>query len=299
MLAIGSLSTMVLLTLGTVVVHTPVYNDSPVVEQLVVEGNPVGVFWVHVHGSEPLHFKQSGKLLDSGFMGYEGEHKAANGSWVARWKYEADLDPHGTASIRGSFSFMNTSLEKTRVDLRMALPISPVIGKQCVVGGRLAMKLQFDSDGGVLEVPASESGWATMVDDEVVSALHSGPLVMTGVADGIANMNSEFGVTTNGLAGPSVEDGFGVRHSFRISSGDMVTYASAIVLAGSEEDFLRRRETRTPIAIGTGEDRMKIDLSNSRGRSSRARKSAAGTGRNTLVVRPAHTRDHNIVEGNH
>ena len=149
------------------------------------------------------------------------------------------------------------------------------------------MSFEMDEDGGVLEVPAHQAGWAAMVDEEVVKALHPGPFSIRGEEKGKAKTSADFGGPTPSAESPSVEDGFGVRHHFRISCGDAVTYTSELVLAGAKEDFLRRRETRSPMTFGEGEDRLIIDLSTSR------RSPLRGKGK--LVVRPSHVRDHNSI----
>ena len=283
-----SLLTLTVAFLGTQCVATAVADGPNAPPRIQPTAHQMsGVFEINVEGLAPIRIVHAGTPEGEGLLRYEGKERASDGSWDVRWSYLADLDPNGKASIRGFAQFANRSSEKRAVELRLALPINPVIGNKSQLCGKFTVSFEMDEGGGVLDVPAHQTGWMAMVDEEAVKALHPGPFVIRGAETGTAKTTAGFGGHTPSVESPSVEDGFGVRHHFRISCGDAVTYTSELVLAGAKEDFLRRRETRTPITIGEGEGRLLINLSNSR------RSSLREQGK--LVVRPAHIRDHNSI----
>ena len=281
-----SLLTLMVAFLGAQVVAMADEPNSPPPTQPMAR-QMSGVFEINAEGSAPIRIVHAGIREGEGLLRYEGQERASDGSWDVRWSYLADLDPNGKASIRGFAQFANRSNEKQTVKLRLALPINPVIGNKSELGGKFTVSFEMDEGGGVLEVPAHQAGWMAMVDEEAVKALHPGPFVIRGAEKGMAKTTAGFGGDRTSVESPSVEDGFGIRHHFRISCGDAVTYTSELVLAGAKEDFLRRRETRNPITIGEGEGRLLIELSKSR----RAPLRKQGK----LVVRPAHVRDHNSI----
>lgn len=248
---------------------------------------PIGHIEIRVDGSDPIRIAQAGVPGEGADVRFVGEKLASDGSWHAQWSYLADLNPKGNASIRGYAKFSNRSKERRTVQLILELPIDPVIGKESQYGGTFSVSLEMNQDGGVLEVPGTQAGWNVLIDHKVVNSLHKGPFAMRGKAKGVARTSAGLGSPMPTEKGPCVEDGFGVCHQFRLSPGDAVTYTSELMLGGDELNFLRRRETRTPILIGRGDERIMIDLSNSKQRTKRIK--------GTLELRPAQARDQNTV----
>ena len=258
---------------------------------------PVGVFVIHVEGTSPLRVMQPGIELDDGLIGFRGRRVAVDGSWTARWDYVADLDPREGASIKGACSFQNKSSGKLNVDMQMLLPIDPVIDNACVVRGSVALRVAFDGDGGTMDIPLGMAGWHALIDGKPLKTCKKGPMVLAGVANTIAETSEEFGLKVEGEVGPGVNNGFGSQHQFRISSGEVVTCLTHLILEGSAADFLRRRDTHVPVSIGASTSRLKISLSGQRASGRTGSRSPGRNDKGTLIVRPAHIRDHNVVEG--
>ncbi len=151
----------------------------------------------------------------------------------------------------------NHAAEKREFDVRVAMPIDPLITEGSRIGGRVRLTLVMDDDGGRLDVPYGQSVWSAMVDDEVGRTLHNGPFAMGGTGAGTAVTDANFGAPYPGLESASVEDGFGIRHHFRLTGGDEARFESELLLGGDEENFVRRRPDG-PVRIGSDDDRVVI-----------------------------------------
>ena len=139
----------------------------------------------------------------------------------------------------------------------------------------------MDDDGGRLEVPFGESVWTAMVDDEPGKTLHNGPFAMGGTGAGNAVTDASFGAPYPAFEATSVEDGFGIRHHFRLTGGDKANFESELLLTGDEENFIRRRPDG-PIRIAPGDDRVVIQVDGRQRRATTIRRN----GRSPAATRP-------------
>ena len=224
---------------------------------------------IRVDDNEPIRAVQSGTPFGDGSLRYTGEKASESGDWLVSWNYTADLDPNGHAGITGTAQIVNRSGEMHAFDVRLSFPIDPLIDDQCKIGGQMTVSLTMDEDGGRLSVPYGHAGWSMVLDGESQHRVHTGPFAMQGSGSGTAVTQASFGAPFPGQNGPAVEDSFGVRHDFRLTPGDTVSYFTNIVLGGDPEDFRRRRNTSVPIRLGGGDGKIVVDLSGngtSRGR---------------------------------
>jgi hypothetical protein len=213
---------------------------------------------VATDGGEPTTFQIEGVATEEGIR-FEGSRHDSNRQVTVAWNWIADLDPRGNARLAGLASVVNHASEKREFDVRVSMPIDPLITEGSRIGGRVRVTLVMDGDGGRLDVPFGQSVWSAMVDDEVGKTLHNGPFAMGGSGAGTAVTDASFGAPYPGLDSASVEDGFGIRHRFRLTGGEEARFDSEVILGGDEADFIRRR-TDGPVRIGSGDDRVVIQV---------------------------------------
>ena len=187
------------------------------------------------------------------------------------WNWLADLDPRGQARLIGDASVVNHADTKREFDVRVAMPLDPLITVASRIGGRVRVTLVMDDDGGRLDVPYGQAVWTAMVDDEPGKRLHNGPFAMGGTGSGSAVTDATFGAPYPAFEAASVEDGFGIRHHFRLTGGDEARFESELLLAGDEEHFIRRRPDG-PIRIAPQDDRLVIQMSGASRRSTTVRR---------------------------
>ncbi len=221
-------------------------------------------------GGEPAIFQIGGVATEEGIR-FEGSRHDSSRQVTVAWNWIADLDPRGNARLAGTASVVNHASEKREFDVRVSMPIDPLITEGSRIGGRVRVTLVMDDDGGRLDVPFGQSVWSAMVDDEVGKTLHNGPFAMGGSGAGTAVTDASFGAPYPGFASASVEDGFGLRHHFRLTGGEEARFESELLLAGDEENFIRRRPDG-PVRIGDVEDRMVIQMGGGASRSTGVRR---------------------------
>ncbi len=225
---------------------------------------------VATDGGAPVAIEIEGFAEADGIR-FEGSRHDANRQVTVAWNWLADLDPHGNARLAGIAAVTNHDDEKREFDVRVAMPVDPLIAEGSRIGGRVRVTLVMDDDGGRLDVPYGESMWAAMVDDEIGRTLHNGPFAMGGTGSGTAVTDAAFGAPYPGLQAPSVEDGFGIRHHFRLTGGEEARFESELLLAGDEANFIRRRPD-APVRIGGEDDRMVIQMGGGATRSTAVRR---------------------------
>jgi hypothetical protein len=225
---------------------------------------------VATDGGEPTAFEIEGVATDEGIR-FQGSRRDSARQVTISWNWLADLDPRGNARLAGLASILNHSAEKREFDVRVAMPLDPLITEGSRIGGRVRVTLVMDDDGGRLDVPIGQAVWSAMVDDEVGKTLHNGPFAMGGTGAGTAVTDANFGAPYPGFEAASVEDGFGIRHHFRLTGGDEARFESELLLGGDEANFIRRRPDG-PIRIGGGDDRMVIQMGGASGRSGTVRR---------------------------
>ena len=221
-----------------------------------------------------------GLATDEGIRFAGSRHDPARNVTVT-WNWLADLDPRGKARLAGDASVLNHATEKREFDVRVAMPLNPLVTEASRIGGRVRVTLAMDDDGGRLEVPFGQSVWTAMVDDEPGKTLHNGPFAMGGTGAGNAVTDASFGAPYPAFEAASVEDGFGIRHRFRLTGGDKATFESELLLTGDEENFIRRRPDG-PIRIAPGDDRVVIQVDGRQRRATTIRRS----GRAPAAARP-------------
>ena len=109
-------------------------------------------------------------------------------------------------------------------------------------------------------MPFGSAGWSAMIDGDSVHEIHSGPFAMQGTGSGTAMVNASFGTPVPGMFAPAIEDGFGIRHCFRLSPGDTAIYASSVFVAGDADDFRSRPITVDPIRIAHPDPGIRIEF---------------------------------------
>jgi hypothetical protein len=225
---------------------------------------------VATDGESPTSFEIEGVATDDGIR-FKGARRDSARQVTITWNWLADLDPRGNARLAGLASILNHAAEKREFDVRVAMPLDPLIMEGSQIGGRVRVTLVMNDDGGRLDVPIGESVWSAMVDDEVGKTLHNGPFAMGGTGAGTTVTDANFGAPYPGFESASVEDGFGIRHHFRLTGGDEARFESELLITGEEENFIRRRP-EGPVRIGSRDDRMVIQMGGGSGRSSSVRR---------------------------
>ncbi len=232
-------------------------------------GSPTATILVSINDQTPRQIVSRG-IMDDGVLRFVGEHVDSTQGFTLAWNWAADLDPMGNARLDGEASIRNQTGDRHVYDVRAAFKLDPVIMNASAVGGNVRVTLEMDADGGALDVPAGASVWSVMLDEDEVKRLHPGPFMMGGSGSGNAVADANFGAPYPGLAAPSIEEGFQVRHHCRLTSGDRAVFATDLVVGGDPSDFVRRREVERPVRVGDAvlERRViRIGSSSSRGRS--------------------------------
>lgn len=258
-----------------------------------IEGRPEVVaratLSVATDGGDAAAFEIEGVAAEDGIR-FKGTRHDPNRNVTVAWNWLADLDPRGHARLAGTASVLNHADEKREFDVRVAMPLDPLVTEGSRIGGSVRVTLVMDDDGGRLDVPYGQSVWAAMIDDEVGRTLHNGPFAMGGSGAGTAVTDANFGAPYPGLESSSVEDGFGIRHHFRLTGGDEARFESELLLGGDEENFIRRRPDG-PVRIGGGDGRMVIRVgggpSRSIRRGTRSTRTPIAAPRRELKITPA------------
>ena len=215
---------------------------------------------IRVDDAEPLHIVCKGTEFGSADLRFSGRCLAENGDWIACWNYTADLDPNGSAGVVGDVAIANMSDDRRAFRFRIDFPMDPLIANGSAIGGMMSATLKMDADGGSLSVPFGSSGWSALIDDDTVRDIHPGPFAMQGTGTGTAMVNASFGMPTPDLPAPGVDDGFGIRHCFRLTSGDTAIYATSLFVAGEPNDF-RARPTRVdPVRVDQPGPNIRLDF---------------------------------------
>ena len=110
-------------------------------------------------------FEIDGLATEEGILFAGSRHDPARKVTVT-WHWLADLDPRGNARLAGDASVLNHADDKREFDVRVAMPLNPLVTNASRIGGRVRVTLAMDDDGGRLEVPFGQSVWTAMVDDE-------------------------------------------------------------------------------------------------------------------------------------
>jgi hypothetical protein len=209
-------------------------------------------------GGEASTFAIEGVATDEGIR-FEGSRHDPVRKFTVAWNWIADLDPHGNARLAGLASILNHATDKREFDVRVSMPLDPLITEGSRIGGRVRVTLVMDDDGGRLDVPIGQSVWSAMLDEEVGKTLHNGPFAMGGTGAGTAVTDANFGAPHPNLEASAIEDGFGIRHHFRLTGGDEARFDSELIVGGDEDDFIRRRPDG-PVRIGGGDERVVIQM---------------------------------------
>lgn len=218
---------------------------------------------------------------DAGGIRFTGSSHDPSRQVTVTWNWLADLDPRGNARIVGDASVVNHAESKREFDVTVAMPLNPLVTQASRIGGRVRVTLVMDEDGGRLDIPFGQSVWTAMVDDEPGKTLHNGPFAMGGTGAGDAVTDASFGAPYPAFEAASVEDGFGIRHRFRLTGGDQATFDSELLLTGDEENFIRRRPDG-PVRIAPGDDRLVIQMGGNARRSGGVRRG----GRSPIAAPP-------------
>lgn len=222
-----------------------------------------------------------GIATEDGIRFAGSRHDAARQVTVA-WNWLADLDPRGNARLIGDATVTNHADTKREFDVRVAMPLDPLVTEASRIGGRVRVTLVMDDDGGRLDVPFGQAVWTAMVDDEAGKTLHNGPFAMGGTGSGTAVTDATFGAPYPAFEAASVEDGFGIRHHFRLTGGDAATFESELLLTGDEANFVRRRPDG-PIRLAPSDDRLVIQMGAANRRTTAVRR---GGGRRPVAAPP-------------
>ena len=230
-----------------------------------------GTLELRTEGSSPMVIQIKGVRHDDAFR-FAGLKRIDEADCTIEYDWVADLDPRGGARLSGIASIINHAPLKREFDLRVRLPLDPLVTEASRIGGTARVTLVMGDDGGRVDLPAGESLWAVMIDGQPAKTLHRGPFAMGGRAKGTSSADASFGAPYPSFESSAVTDDFGLRHRFRLSGGDEIRFRSDLKLAGDPANFVRRRASG-PVRIGERNSRIIIDL----GASSRQR-DARGSG---------------------
>ena len=230
-----------------------------------------GTLELRTEGGTPMVIQIRGVRHDDAFR-FAGSKRIDGADCTIEYDWVADLDPRGGARLSGIASIINHAPLKREFDLRVRLPLDPLVTEGSRIGGTVRVTLVMGDDGGRVDLPAGESLWAAMIDGQPAKTLHRGPFAMGGRAKGTSSADASFGAPYPSCESPAVTDDFGIRHRFRLSGGDEIRFQSDLQLAGDPANFVRRRSAG-PVRIGERDSRVIIDL----GASSRQR-DARGSG---------------------
>ena len=212
-----------------------------------------------------------------------GAKELQDGSFVVRWDLAFDPDPRDHATIEGTVTMVNRTDVPVSFDAVLSMPLSSLIDGPTRLGGRAEVALENDGDGGRLDVPAGDALVRILFDGVEVHRLHRGPFVMGGPSTGVTSADAQFGAPIPGKETGPVTDTLGCRMNAAVTSGDQVTLAIRLELAGDARDFIRRRST-APVRIEATRGRRVITIGGKRpavrGRSGKPR------GSGTITIAP-------------
>jgi hypothetical protein len=215
---------------------------------------------VSIDGEQPRRITSKG-VMDGGVLRFAGEHVDSAREFTLTWNWSADLDPMKNARLDGEASVWNQSGDRHVFEVQAMFKLDPVIMNASAVGGSVRVTLNMNADGGTLDVPAGDSLWSVLIDDDLVKRLHPGPFMMGGTGSGNAVADANFGAPYPGLVAPSIEEGFRIRHHCRVTSGDRAVFATDLIIGGDPSDFIRRRDVQQPVRVGdTSLERRVIEL---------------------------------------
>ena len=217
-----------------------------------------GALELRTQGGPPLIIQITGLRHEEGIR-FVGSRRIDDADCTVEYDWIADLDPRGGARLTGTASIVNHAPLKRQFDLRVRLPLDPLVTEGTRIGGTVRVTLVMDDDGGRVDLPAGDSLWAAMIDGQPAKTLHRGPFAMGGGAEGTSSADASFGAPYPSYESSAVSDGFGIRHRFRLSGGDEIRFRSDLKLAGDPENFIRRRASG-PVRIGERDSRIVIDL---------------------------------------
>lgn len=208
----------------------------------------------------------------------QGRRVLRGGTFAVAWDLAIDSDPNDHAALSGGIVLANRSDVPLDFVAVLSMPISPLIDGPTELGGRVEVVLENDGDGGRLEVAQGDALVCALFDGQEVHRLHRGPFVMGGPSAGITSADAQFGAPIPSKGAGPIKDAFGCRMKAALTAGDEVRLSLGFVIAGSSDDFIRRRST-APVRIEAGESRRVIKLggqrSNPKGR--RSGRGASGT----------------------
>lgn len=208
---------------------------------------------------------------------FTGEQALRDGELVVRWDLTIDADPIDHATITGSILMANRTDVPIAFDAILSVPLSPLIDGPTTLGGRIGVTLENDGDGGRLDVPAGDALIRVLFDGDEVHRLHRGPFVMGGPSAGTTAADAQFGAPMPAMPAPRVRDHVGCRMRAAITSGDEVALQVRLVVAGDEQDFIRRRST-APVRIEATPSRRIISVDGKRRPTKRGRTSGRSAG---------------------
>lgn len=217
-----------------------------------------GTLELRTQGGPPLIIHITGVRHEDGIR-FVGSRRIDDADCTVGYDWIADLDPRGGARLSGTATIVNHAPLKRQFDLRVRLPLDPLVTDGTRIGGTVRVTLVMDEDGGRVDLPAGDSLWAAMIDGQPAKTLHRGPFAMGGAAGGKSSADASFGAPYPSYESSAVSDGFGIRHRFRLSGGDEIRFRSDLKLAGDPENFVRRRASG-PVRIGERDSRIIIDL---------------------------------------
>jgi hypothetical protein len=175
---------------------------------------------------------------EPGTLRFTGSAVDPAGQWEATWDYVADLNPHGNAKIVGEALVFNKSAAAADFDVRFRVPVCPLIMNGAKMGGSVTIKLIASENGGVVSCPPGQQAFAAMADDVIGAKLFHGPFNMGTTGSGTAQTMNLFGAPFPNMTVPPVTADFGVRHIFKLTDADKVSFVSNLVLGGDPNNFV-------------------------------------------------------------
>lgn len=175
---------------------------------------------------------------EPGTLRFTGSAVDPGGQWEATWDYVADLNPHGNAKIVGEALVFNKSAAPADFDVRFRVPVCPLIMNGAKMGGSVTIKLTASENGGIVSCPPGQQAFAAMADDVIGAKLFHGPFNMGTTGSGTAQTMNLFGAPFPNMNVPAVAADFGVRHIFKLSDADKVSFVSNLVLGGDPNNFV-------------------------------------------------------------
>jgi hypothetical protein len=179
---------------------------------------------------------------NNGVFHYIGEYLDPNGQWRASWNYSIDPDAGDDASMLGSARVVSTSNQSHDFMFRIEVPLCPQIEQESIAGAFVVVAIQTNHAGGTMSNVGSNAIWSMLADGQVAKELFHPPFLLGSTGSGSASLTNQFGVPMPSYHSVPFEQTVGLQHVFRLTSGDIATFDTTLVVGALDDLDLRSCE---------------------------------------------------------